>query len=416
MAPPDFARRINYARETLYFFLNGRYSRISSNANNQLTNWIYDGGGNILNTPGGPYDNRFNLENQWTNQNTFHVTYLYDGDGQRVMASGGASGTRIFWYDEAGKVIEEEDGSNVNEYLYVGDQRIARIYNLFSPYYYYSDYLGTSRVSADENGNKCYDADYFPWGDEQQVYVNTCPQNYKFNGKERDPDMGVYDFGARFFQDGIARFYSPDWSATVEPVPYAKLNNPQSLNLYTYVLDNPLSFRDADGHEVGADTLQELQKITSDSGNAAQNQSEPVLMAQNQNPNQSQSSSSSSSGGRVNSPAQGQPPDSTVKIPDGKGGSTDRTFGPDGRAVKDVDTGHDHGAGDPHAHDWDWSKASPRGPGRPLTPEEKQALKRVGEGAAAVGTGYIIYRVVRMAPSVLIPPLWETIPLNAVIP
>src|SRR5580658_490834 len=31
MAPPDFARRINYARETLYFFLNGRYSRISSN-------------------------------------------------------------------------------------------------------------------------------------------------------------------------------------------------------------------------------------------------------------------------------------------------------------------------------------------------------------------------------------------------
>ncbi len=31
MAPPDFARRINYARETLYFFLNGRYSKISSN-------------------------------------------------------------------------------------------------------------------------------------------------------------------------------------------------------------------------------------------------------------------------------------------------------------------------------------------------------------------------------------------------
>jgi hypothetical protein len=78
-------------------------------------------------------------------------------------------------------------------------------------------------------------------------------------------------------------------------------------------------------------------------------------MAQNQNPNQSQSSSSSSSsssGGRVNSPAQGQPPDSTVTIPDGKGGSTDRTFGPDGRAVKDVDRGHDHGAGDPHAQSY----------------------------------------------------------------
>ena len=31
MTPPDFARRINYARETVYQFLNGHYSRISSN-------------------------------------------------------------------------------------------------------------------------------------------------------------------------------------------------------------------------------------------------------------------------------------------------------------------------------------------------------------------------------------------------
>ena len=31
MTPPDFARRINYSRETVYQFLNGNYSRISSN-------------------------------------------------------------------------------------------------------------------------------------------------------------------------------------------------------------------------------------------------------------------------------------------------------------------------------------------------------------------------------------------------
>jgi len=148
-------------------------------------------------------------------------------------------------------VIEEDaqNGTPQNEYLYLGRQRIARVYQLFTgPYYYYGDNLGTSRVIADENGNMCYDADYFPWGGEQYVFTNTCPQNYKFNGKERDPDMGIDDFGARFYQDSMGRFYSPDWSATVEPVPYAKLNNPQSLNLYTYVLDNPLSLRDVDGH------------------------------------------------------------------------------------------------------------------------------------------------------------------------
>jgi hypothetical protein len=41
---------------------------------------------------------------------------------------------------------------------------------------------------------------------------------------------------------------SPDWSAQAEPVPYAKLANPQTLNLYAYVGNNPLSGIDADGH------------------------------------------------------------------------------------------------------------------------------------------------------------------------
>jgi hypothetical protein len=46
----------------------------------------------------------------------------------------------------------------------------------------------------------------------------------------------------------MGRFQSPDWSAKEAPVPYATLENPQSLNLYSYVLNNPLSNVDADGH------------------------------------------------------------------------------------------------------------------------------------------------------------------------
>ena len=41
---------------------------------------------------------------------------------------------------------------------------------------------------------------------------------------------------------------SPDWAAKEEPVPYAKLDNPQTLNLYAYVRNNALSQVDPDGH------------------------------------------------------------------------------------------------------------------------------------------------------------------------
>ncbi len=40
----------------------------------------------------------------------------------------------------------------------------------------------------------------------------------------------------------------PDWAAKATAVPYADFGNPQSLNLYSYVRNNPLSQADLDGH------------------------------------------------------------------------------------------------------------------------------------------------------------------------
>ena len=41
---------------------------------------------------------------------------------------------------------------------------------------------------------------------------------------------------------------SPDWSSDPDAVPYADLENPQTLNLYGYVGNKPLSMTDPDGH------------------------------------------------------------------------------------------------------------------------------------------------------------------------
>jgi RHS repeat-associated protein len=46
----------------------------------------------------------------------------------------------------------------------------------------------------------------------------------------------------------MGRWMSPDWSEGVQPIPYADPTNPQSLNLYAYVNNNPLSNTDQDGH------------------------------------------------------------------------------------------------------------------------------------------------------------------------
>jgi RHS repeat-associated protein len=71
----------------------------------------------------------------------------------------------------------------------------------------------------------------------------------KFTGKERDAESGFDYFGARYYGSTMGRYMSPDWSANPEAVPYSKLDNPQSLNLYGYVNNNPLSQIDNDGHE-----------------------------------------------------------------------------------------------------------------------------------------------------------------------
>jgi hypothetical protein len=48
--------------------------------------------------------------------------------------------------------------------------------------------------------------------------------------------------------DMMGRFTTPDWSAKVVPVPYAQMGDPQSLNLYAYVGNNPITHVDPDGH------------------------------------------------------------------------------------------------------------------------------------------------------------------------
>jgi len=113
---------------------------------------------------------------------------------------------------------------------------------------YIEDSLGTSRVMTTSTAVVCYDADFAPYGQEF-VHTNSCTKNnYKFEGKERDTETGNDYFGARYYSNRFGRWLSADWSSVPVPVPYANLTNPQTLNLYAMVSDDPESFADLDGH------------------------------------------------------------------------------------------------------------------------------------------------------------------------
>jgi RHS repeat-associated protein len=71
---------------------------------------------------------------------------------------------------------------------------------------------------------------------------------YRFTGKERDAESGLDYFGARYYGSSMGRFMSPDWATKPEAVPYSSLSDPQTLNLYGYMRNNPLGGTDKDGH------------------------------------------------------------------------------------------------------------------------------------------------------------------------
>ena len=121
-----------------------------------------------------------------------------------------------------------------------------------------TDPLGSRRVQTDSIGWPEEQFTNLPYGDGFSLSAAPNPPPggaddstpLHFTGKERDSESGNDYFGARYYASTTGRFLSPDWSAKQEPVPYAKLDNPQTLNLYGYVLNNPLTKTDPDGHDL----------------------------------------------------------------------------------------------------------------------------------------------------------------------
>jgi RHS repeat-associated protein len=220
---------------------------LSATVKNQPTGLGYDVAGNLLTYGTASY--LYDQENRMLS--TAGMSYTYDGNGERVLKSqtvGGAAVKR--YWSMGGKTLAEDDGSGnlTAEYIYFGGQRIARIdLPASSVHYYLSDHLNSTSMVVSASGTIEEESDYSSFGTEYPI-TGSGVNRYKFTGKERDSESQVDYFGARYYSNALGRFITSDWSKKPVPVPYADLDDPQTLNQYGYGRNNPLSHADVDGH------------------------------------------------------------------------------------------------------------------------------------------------------------------------
>lgn len=148
-------------------------------------------------------------------------------------------------YGARDTVEAEYNGSSYPvQYIYAGDRLIAEYTNNTTEFVH-GDHLGSTRLVTAVNQSIIDSLDYLPYG--TQISGDTAT-THKLTDKERDSESGLDNFGARYNASSLGRFMTPDWSSTPAAVPFADPANPQSLNLYSYVINNPLNRTDPLGH------------------------------------------------------------------------------------------------------------------------------------------------------------------------
>jgi len=157
---------------------------------------------------------------------------------------------------------KQDQTGGFKDYIYAAGRKVAKIDPSGIITYMLGDNLDSTALEMNASGAVQWQAEYTPLGQEvvngtvlSPSLADGSANRYKFAGKERDTESGLDYFGARYYGSTVGRFTSPDWSASAQAVPYAKLVDPQSLNLYAYVGNNPIKQADVDGHLYGGSMM-----------------------------------------------------------------------------------------------------------------------------------------------------------------
>jgi RHS repeat-associated protein len=230
----------------------------------QATTYGYDAHGNMLNLAN--TDPRFDL--QWDHRDMVHeidlggggaAYYQYDAGKQRTRKRIVKQNGTDYWeriYLGGLDIYREYIGGNLVKrvesiHLVDGDQRLLMVEDvsrrgnngpetdlLFR--YQYSNHLGSAVLELNEHAKIISYEEYHPYGTSAYRAVNADiraeAKRYRYTGKERDEESGLYYHGARYYASWLGRWVSED--------PMGLRDGP---NVFCYVRDNPILLLDPNG-------------------------------------------------------------------------------------------------------------------------------------------------------------------------
>jgi RHS repeat-associated protein len=248
----DTANRLLNAGDILYFYdANG--NRIRKQDNRRVTDYVYDAANRLVQVV----------------KDKDEVLYGYDGDGNKVtreIERSKKTERSNFINDIATAlpvVLTEDAPEGFVKYVYglglvsqaVEERRTRRgddddrRKTRFSELFYHFDGLGSVMNLSDEKGREKRDYQYDPWGnarngdgdDEREDRHSDLSDRFRFTGEEFDGDTGLYYLRARWYDPSVGRFLTKDRYQGFA-------GQPLSLNLYSYVRNNPVRLVDPTGY------------------------------------------------------------------------------------------------------------------------------------------------------------------------
>lgn len=151
-------------------------------------------------------------------------------------STGAVAETVIYVSDTFVKVINSS-GTFDYHYVWHEGQLVAQVNPDGSKYFILGDRLGSTSVITNGSGTVIENTSYSPYG---EIISGGQKTRYSYTGQEYDSVLGDYDYKARRYEASLARFLQPD-------VLLSNVYNPQSLNRYSYALNNPYKYYDKSG-------------------------------------------------------------------------------------------------------------------------------------------------------------------------